>query len=453
MVKAASARAGAHEAATMTEYISPWMEGIDERAPALSGDLDVDVAIVGAGFTGLSATLALREQNLSVCVLEREIAGYGASGRNAGHLTPTIGKDLPTLSLMFGRSRAAELVHLVEAGVDHVERCIEKHAIDCAYEPVGNIIAAVHPRQFAAIDRAARAGEKFGADGELLEADEMRRRGIPGRFLRGFLERRGGILHPGRYVRGLRRAALAAGASLFEETPVLRVEDGEPATLHTPGGRVRARMVVLGTNAFTADLGLLQSTLIRLNVYLFRTAPLGDARRARLGWQGREGIYTAHEMLESYRLTDDDRIVGGAKTVRYAYGGRELPYQDPQTFAFIERAFRDRFPELGDLAVTDRWGGPIAITLDFLPVLGRTGTRGNVFYSLAYAGHGIAMASYAGALLADLMLDRDGPGKTLSARRRIPLPPEPFRWLIFRALTGIFGAIDARVDRAISTPN
>ncbi|MDP3940076.1 MAG: FAD-binding oxidoreductase [Deltaproteobacteria bacterium] len=437
----------------MAERISPWMDGVSEQAPALSGDLDVDVAVVGAGLTGLSAAIALREQGESVAVLEREIAGYGASGRNAGHLTPTIGKDLPTLAMLFGRSRAADLVRLVEAAVGHVERTIEKNAIDCAYEPVGNVIAAVHPRQFAAIDRAAKAGAEFGAEGELLEAGEMRRRGLPRGFLRGYLERRGGILHPGRYVRGLRRAALAAGAALYEQTPVLRIDDGQPAVLHTPSGKVRARRVVLGTNAFTADLNLLRSAFVRLNVYLFRTAPLSPDQRARVGWQGREGIYTAHEMLESYRLTDDNRIVGGAKTVRYGYGGKALPYDDPKTFAIIEQAFRDRFPELADLEVTDRWGGPIAFALDFLPVLGRTGKHGNIFYSLAYAGHGLPLASYAGSLLTDLMAGREGPGRALWSRRRIPLPPEPFRWLVFRALTGVFGAIDARADRAERAPS
>ncbi len=437
----------------MAERISPWMDGVSEQAPALAGDLDVDVAVVGAGLTGLSAAIALREQGESVAILEREIAGYGASGRNAGHLTPTIGKDLPTLAMLFGRSRASDLVRLVETAVGHVERTIEKHAIDCAYEPVGNVIAAVHPRQFAAIDRAAKAGAEFGAEGELLEAGEMRRRGLPQGFLRGYLERRGGILHPGRYVRGLRGAALAAGAALYEQTPVLRIDDGQPAVLHTPSGKVRARRVVLGTNAFTADLNLLRSALVRLNVYLFRTAPLSQDQRARVGWQGREGIYTAHEMLESYRLTDDGRIVGGAKTVRYGYGGKPLPYEDPKTFAIIEQAFRDRFPELTDLEVSDRWGGPIAFALDFLPVLGRTGKHENIFYSLAYAGHGLPLASYAGSLLVDLMAGREGPGRALSSRRRIPLPPEPFRWLVFRALTGIFGAIDARADRAARAPS
>jgi glycine/D-amino acid oxidase-like deaminating enzyme len=350
---------------------------------------------------------------------------------------------------MFGRSRAGGLVHLVEAAIGHVERAIEKHAIDCAYEPVGNIIAAVHPKQFGMIDRAARAGARFGADGEVLEPDEMRRRGLPRGFLRGYLERRGGILHPGRYVCGLRRAALAAGAALYEGTPVTRIEDGEPVILHTPAGRVRARRVAVGTNAFTPDLGLLKSAVLRTYVSLFRTAPLTPAQHAAVGWRGREGIYTAHEMLESYRLTDDGRIVGGAKVVRYGYGGRALPDADPPGFAAIEKAFRERFPEIRDVAVTDRWSGPIAFVLDFLPVLGRTGRRGNIHYAVGYAGHGLALASYAGRMLVDLMLEREGPGKPLSTRRRIPLPPEPFRWMVFHALTGVFGAIDRRVDRAV----
>jgi len=428
--------------------VSPWMEGVPSRAPALACDIDCDVAVVGAGFTGLSTAIALREHGLRVVVLERETAGFGASGRNAGHLTPWIGKDLPTLVMLFGRQRTRELIALVQTAIGHVERTIEKHAIDCAYEPVGNVMAAVHPKQYAMLEKAAKAGAEVGADCEMLEPEEMRRRGLPRAFLRGVLERRGGILHPGRYVRGLRAAALAAGAEIYEGTPVTRVEDGEPALLHTPGGRLRARMVALGTNAWTADLGLLKSAVMRLHVYLFRTAPLTQAQRRAVDWHGREGIYTAHEMLESYRLTDDDRIVGGAKTVRYGYGGRALA-DDPKTFAFIDAAFRDRFPELHDVAITDHWGGPIAFALDFLPAVGRAGKKGNLYYSVGYAGHGIALAGYAGTMIADLMLGQDGPGRGLWGRRRIPLPPEPLRWLVVRALTGVFGATDRRVDRKV----
>jgi gamma-glutamylputrescine oxidase len=426
---------------------SLWMEGVVPTTTPLTGDVDVDVAIVGAGFTGLSAAIALRAAGHSVVVLEQSHVGFGASGRNAGHLTPVIGKDLPTLAALF-RKRGPALIALVEEAIGHVERTIAEHGIDCGYEAVGNVLAAVHAKQHAMLDKAARAAETLGLASTLLEPADMRARDLPAAFTRGLLMQRGGVLDPGRYVRGLRRVAEAAQALVFERTPVVKIEEGSPATLVTPAGRVRARTVVLATNAYTPALGWLRGTIARFHVYLFATAPLTDAERTAIGWRGREGIYTAHEMLESYRLTAENRIVGGAKTVRYGFDGRALA-DDPATFAFIEAAFRDRFPALRNVRVTHRWGGPIAFALDFLPSVGVTGTFKNIYYSAGYAGHGIAMGSYAGTMLADLVLGRDGPGRALWGRRSVPMPPEPFRWLVAHALVGAFGAIDRRVDRLL----
>jgi glycine/D-amino acid oxidase-like deaminating enzyme len=310
------------------------------------------------------------------------------------------------------------------------------------------VLAAVHPKQHGMLDKAGKAAAELGLDAEMLEPEAMRSRDLPATFTRGLLMRRGGILHPGRYVQGLRRVAETAGAHIAERSPVVRIEEGSPALVVTPGGRVRARAVVLATNAWTPALGWLRGTIARFHVYLFATAPLGEAERAAIGWRGREGIYTAHEMLESYRLTDDHRIVGGAKTVRYGFDGRALA-DDPATFAFIEAAFRERFPALRHVAVTHRWGGPIAFALDFLPAVGVTGAYRNVYYSVGYAGHGIAMGSYAGTMIADLLLGRDGPGRVLWGHWKVPMPPEPVRWLVARGLVGAFGAIDRRVDRIV----
>jgi glycine/D-amino acid oxidase-like deaminating enzyme len=186
-----------------------------------------------------------------------------------------------------------------------------------------------------------------------------------------------------------------------------------------------------------------------MRVNLFRTPPLSDAQLARLGWTGGEGIYTAHEMLESYRLTRDNRIVGGAKQVRYGYGGTVFSAPDAGLAASLERVFRQRFPMLGDVRVETHWGGPIAFALDFLPVIERSARHPNVVYAVGYAGHGLALASYAGRMVADLLLERPSPGAALWSRRRLPLPPEPLRWLIVRALTGFFAGIDRRVDSAV----
>lgn len=427
--------------------VSPWLDEPGEYAPVLQGALDVDVAVVGAGLSGLSSAIALREAGMSVAVLEARYAGFGASGRNAGHLTPTIGKDLPTLTRLFGDERVRELVHLVDRAIGHVESWIADLFIDCHYEPVGNVVAAVHARQHPSLDRAAAAAAKYGVPGTIFEADEMRRRGLPAHFTRGYFEPRGGILQPGLYVRGLRRVALERGAQLFERSPVVRVEETLPAIVHTPAGHVRARHVVLATNAYTPSLGFLRSMVMPVHVQLFETAPLTDAQLRAVDWHERQGIYTAHEMLESYRLTSDNRIVGGAKLVRYGYHGKLLADVDAGVARVLENTFRRRFPELRDVAVARHWGGPIAFALDFLPLLGRDGPHRNILHAVAYAGHGVALASYAGRMIADLLLERDdGAGKALATRWQIPLPPEPLRWLAVRALTGIFSRIDQKAD-------
>src|SRR6185369_16479080 len=141
---------------------------------------------------------------------------------------------------------------------------------------------------------AAKAAATLGLASEMLEPEAMRSRDLPATFTRGLLMRRGGILHPGRYVQGLRRVAEAAGAHVAEGSPVVRIEEGNPALVVTPDGRVRARAVVLATNAWTPSLGWLRGTIARFHVYLFATAPLTDGERTAIGWRGREGIYTAH---------------------------------------------------------------------------------------------------------------------------------------------------------------
>ena len=416
--------------------------------PQLLADEKANVVIVGGGLTGLSSALALATEGRSVAVVEAETAGYGASGRNAGHLTPTIGKDLPTLARIYGEERTRALIAFTEAAISEAERLIAEHGIDCDYEPVGNVIAAVDDCHHAAIDRAAEVAGRFGLPGQLLDQGAMRERGLPASFTRGYLEPHGGILDPAKYVRGLRRAAEQAGARLFDRSRVTAIEeDGTGVTVRTARAAVRAEHCLVATNAYTPDLGLLRSTALPLNVQLFSSEPLSEEQLGRLPWNGREGIYTAHEALESYRLTAGNRIVGGSKWVRYGYRGRRLPDVVPHIARDFEELFRDRFPELHDVRVERHWGGIIYLCIDFLPSVGRLRPGSRVLYSLAYAGHGLAHASYAGRMVSDLLADRDGPGKALWSRKTLKLPPEPLRWLVFHAINGGLSLPDRRADR------
>ena len=432
--------------------ISAYLEAPPDSAPAVSGDLRADVAIVGGGLTGLSTALALRRAGVDVVVLEREFSGFGASGRNAGHLTPTIGKDLPTLLMMYGRERTAAIVRFAEHCVRRTEALIGEHGIDCDYAPSGNVMAVVHPKQERRLRRAAALAGEVGAAMRFLEADDMRARGLPPAFLCGALEGAGGTLDPGKLIRGLRRAALAAGVRLYENSAVARVTRDPSPVVHTARGIVRAERVVMASNAWTREIGTPGEKILPLYVTLFETAPLDEAQLAALGgWPHREGIYTAHEVLESYRLTTRRTIIGGSKAPRYFWGARPAEHggADRRAQAVIAGAFRDRFPALAGVPIAHFWGGWIAMTLNFLPSIGPLGSDGRLWHALGYNGHGVAQATAAGEILADGILGRDNQWARVFRKPAPTLPPEPFLWLTARGLLALFSGIDRITDARI----
>jgi glycine/D-amino acid oxidase-like deaminating enzyme len=436
------------DAAAAQPGSSFWLEPAAEPAASLEGAAEAEVAVVGAGYAGLSTAIELRRRGISVAVLEREYAGFGASGRNAGHLTPTIGKDLPSLLKGFGRERGGALVRLADGAVEHVESLIDELGINCSYCPVGNVVAGIHAGQQRRLGRAAAAGIALGADLQPLQPHELRARGLPAAFTCGYLERRGGVLDPGLYVRGLLTAAREEGAAVHERSPVLGVEprpDGG-MLLRTPRGELRADRVVIATNAYTRELRTPAGGPVAVRVTLLATEPLPSGIRERIGWGGEEGIYTAHEILESHRLTADGRIVSGSRYLRYGNGGLPLPDVDRKVFALTEAMLRRRFPEVVDLAIDRFWSGSIGFNLNFLPWVARSADR-RVSWAVGFAGHGVALASLAGVWLSRLACDEDAGVPELTGARRLPMPPEPLRGMIAGGLLRGLELLDRRTDR------
>lgn len=434
--------------------ISIWVDRPADISPPPAQDIGAEIAIVGGGYTGLSAALRLRELGHDVVLLEQEFCGFGASGRNAGHLTPTIGKDIFSCIRIYGEKRGLDLIRFGEDAVAFTERTIAERNIACDYRASGNIIAGVHPDQRAILARSSALAARHGLHADFLDEAEMRTRGLPSAFLFGVHETGGGHLHPGKYVMGLRRAAFEAGVQIHEQTPVDYIEHGETVVLHSKERRIRVRQVLLATNAFTpVSLDMFRSKLAPLAVSLFSTPPLSAEQLGRLGWAGREGLYTAHESLESFRLTADNRLLGGSKFVRYGYGSSLPPADHPDTFARLEDMFRTRFPEIADAGIESYWSGWIALVLDFLPICGTEKGEGNIHYSMGYNGHGIAQASMMGAAMADRMVGKDSSVLDVLSRRVLPLPPEPFRWLAVRALLAFLTGKDRRLDRKIAREN
>jgi gamma-glutamylputrescine oxidase len=427
---------------------SLWLRYNPSLGRALTGDITCDVAVIGAGYTGLSAAIALAESGAKVAVVESAYAGFGASGRSAGHLTPTIGKDLPSLLKAYGRRLGRELVRLADGAVEFTESVLKDRGIDCDYVPNGNVIAGLHPAQEKKLRRSVDAAQELGAAVRMLDGREIDSRGLPAFVSCAAIEERGGILDPGKYVRGLRKVAVSCGAAIYEQTPVIEViEHPRGVLLITPDGSVNAPAAVLATNAYTPLLGLTYGHVIPMRDSQFATVPLSPTQRERIGWAGEEGIYTTHESLENYRFAADGRIVGGSRYVSYRMGSQIAPDHAGDAFSRIEALFRQRFPDLDDVQVEACWSGHIAINPNFLPFIGRVGRHRNVVAALGYCGHGIALAGYLGTIAAGIALGTASPPDALRGIKRIPLPPEPLRWLAVRGITAALEALDQRTDR------
>ena len=433
-----------------TQTHSNWWNGPEHRQPPLQDDLTIDVAIIGGGFTGLHTALALRKAGVEVAILEREFAGAGASGKSAGYVDGLIGKDLPSLLKVTKLQRARELCDFAREVVVRLEDLIESEGIDCDYVDHGNINVAVHPRQTKRLQKLVAAGKDLGMEYTFLDGAALRERGIPEAFVSGVHDPHGGVLNPGKLVRRLRQMAIDAGVKLYEGVQVLRVRNGDPVLVETEGATVTARQVVLATNAFTMQLGWKKRFMAPIWNGMLESEPLSAEQREQLRWPGEEGLFTAHEKLESYRLTKRNTLIAGGKVVHIPYGFKLTEIAPENIASSLEKVFRQRFPQLADLKFQAFWGGWIGIPLDFLPGIGSMGKHKNIHYGMGYAGHGIPQTLLVGEILAAKILRQPHPFETVLDRRTLPIPPEPFKWLVSNLVDKALGIPDKKTDRLVS---
>lgn len=429
---------------------NPWLAEPVQPARPLEGDIQADVAVLGAGYTGLSTALALREAGIDVVVLERDHAGAGASGCNSGHLSTTVGSPAKALVRSLGEAGARAFYRFCDEAVAYTERRMQTLGIEADYAASGNLVASVHPDHDRKLEAEAQARRVLGARVVFLSGADLRERAIPAAFRCAMLQEPGGVLDPGKYARGLRDAALRASVRIFEQTPVERIEDGVPVRAVTPKGVVKADALVIATNAFTPSLGRLRRALVPLRVCCVETEPLSPDERRAIGWKGQEGIATTHAIPESYRWTPRGGIAAGTRMVRYARNSALSTSGDAARFAVLEGALRTRFPMLASTRIAARWGGWVAFTTDTLPLLGTSGPHRNVFHALGYSGHGIAQATLLGASLAARVRGEQDDLTAPFERKAWNWPVEPLRWIGATAILAALQRLDARTDRKIA---
>jgi putative aminophosphonate oxidoreductase len=416
---------------------SLWLEealGGEEDAPRLEGEQRADVCIVGGGYTGLWTALRLKELDpaLDVALVEADVCGGGASGRNGGFVLSWWAK-FGTLKKVCGGDEAVRLASISAQAVDDIGEFCREHAIEAHYRRDGWLWTATSDAQLGAWDETAAAAESFGQQPfERLEPDEVARRAGEKTHLGGVFEPTAASVQPALLARGLRRVAIERGVRIFERSPMTRLDRSRPPRVVTAGGSVRAEKVVLALNAWSAGVAELRRALVVIASDIVATAPAPD-RLAAIGWTNGMCISDSRLLVNYYRNTLDGRLVFGKGGGRLAFGARigtSFDGRSPRARE-IEESMRKLYPSLRDVPVTHDWMGPIDRTEIGLPFFSRLGGREDVLYGLGYTGNGVGPTFVGGRILASLALglDDEWAGAGL-ARDPVGLfPPEPVRYV------------------------
>jgi gamma-glutamylputrescine oxidase len=385
---------------------------------SLNGGRETDVCVIGAGYTGLSCALHLAKAGLKVVVLEAEVAGFGASGRNGGQVITGQRVDQIELERRYGNGRARALWDLALEAKELVRTLIASHAIECDLTP-GHISAAVRTSHAVELESYAELlAERYSySSAKFVTAAEMPALVASNNYKGGLYDTTSFHLHPLNYALGLARAAEAVGVTILEHSAVSAVEPGGKIRISTPGGWVSANFAVYACNGYLGALNAdLARTIMPISNYVAATEPLG-AERARALIPSNAAVADTKFVLDYYRLSADGRLIfGGGES----YGNRDIDDAAPIVRPHILRVF----PQLKDARIDFAWGGRLAITMPRLPHVGRLSP--NIYFAQGYSGQGVAIATLVGKLIAEAIAGQAGRFDVYEGLKIPPLPGGAF---------------------------
>lgn len=423
----------------------------NENTP-LKGEIKVDVAIIGGGFTGIASAYFLKKQepSLKIAVLESEVVGFGASGRNGGFAMTLFGMTLSLTALRFGKQKALEAHHYMEKAVDLVAELVKTHNIDCDFEFPGFLRVATSPKLEKRIKHEIQLAHSLGIEGiEWLDKQKTLEQVNSPIYLGAWWEPRCGLLNPAKLVRGMMNVVKGMGVDVYDRTPVIEVKRNEKIHIKTKDGTVISDKLVFATNAYSHLIPQLKRSQVPVFTYIVLTEPLQDKHFAEIGWKNRQGIEDARDFVHYYRLTKDNRLLMGGRDISFAFGKNMDKDMDERTFQRLESDILLTFPVLKDIKITHRWGGPVSIPTDLSPAMGYLGDK-RIVYSLGCIGHGVSLTHMNGWTISDLILEKKTERtETFFVNRKIiPWPPEPFRFIFSSAIYSYMRLEDKLLDKS-----
>lgn len=402
--------------------------------PHLEGGIRADVCIVGGGYVGLWTAYWLKrwDPGCRVVVLEQDVCGGGASGRNGGFVLSWFAK-LPSLLKMMGPEEAVSVCRQSQRAIGELGEFCQAQGIDAGFTQRGWLWTARADAHMGSWNAAVRAAERYCPDAFVrLDPSDVARRTGSARHLGGVFDPFAATVQPGRLVRGLRRVVLRSGVRIHEHSRVRRFSRSSPHRVFTSRGSVTADTVVIATNAWAANIRELQRHLVVVSSDVVVTAPIPD-RLTQIGWTGGEAITDSQLMVNYYRTTSDGRIAFGKGGWGVAFAGfvtRGFD-RDIGRARVVARDFRQAYPALADVPIEHDWSGPIDRSADGLPLLGQLGGRSRLLYGVGWSGNGVGPSLIGGKTLASkaLGLDNEYSRSPLWNRAGGHLPPEPIRYI------------------------
>jgi len=413
--------------------LSYWARSQPTHNPPLTENIAADVAVLGGGFTGLSAAYHIRSisPRKRVVVLEAKGCGNGASGRN-GAMVLTMTADR---YMQFSSAPAIDkkIYDLTADNIRSLSKLSAATGIDCELETNGALQVLVTSEDVSAAKTYVQKARSLGMPVEFWDKQRLVSSIGTEVYEAGFFDPNGGHVHPMKLVRVFKAAAENAGAEIYEDTTVADIEEGREHLLHTTGGRtVKAKSLVLATNAFTSRLGFFRNSIVPVHEYVAVTQPFSEEQLAEIGWRKRVPFNDSRTEVFYLGLTEDNRIHigGGSPSYFFNSGVSDLSVAASHS-AQLQHELVRIYPRLSGVKFEVGWDGMVDWSLDESPSVGCTGRNKNIFYGLGYSGHGVNLTSVFGRIIADLEAGREEPWKPypfLNSKLEY-VPNEPFRWL------------------------
>ena len=394
------------------EHVDSWYAASAGAAPSytsLKGGTDADVCIIGAGYTGLSSAIHLAERGYKVVVLEANRVGWGASGRNGGHVGTGQRADQSSLEKWVGRETAGNLWQLGLDAVDLVCELVETHHIDCELG-VGNLHMAAKASHAVDLEHEVnQLTRDYGyTKASYLNREELAELTSASGMHGGMLDMGARHLHPLKYAHGLARAASSLGVTIYEQSPAVKWRDNSQLQINTPQGSVTAKALVLACNGYLGKLApTIAGNIMPINNFVVATEPLSPEQQ-RAVTRDNHSLSDSLFVINYWKLSGDGRLLFG--------GGENYTSRFPKDIkGFVRPYMLNIYPELTDVKIDYGWGGTLGITMNRMPDFGRIGSR--IFYAQGFSGHGVPTATMAGKLLAAAI---DGDGEKFNLMASVP---------------------------------